>query len=75
MNPNQKIELYATDLPNAKWRKSSFSNGGEQCVEVAQTRRGIAIRDSKDPNGPALLFTPAAFTEFLAKVNTRQFDS
>ncbi|WP_331732333.1 DUF397 domain-containing protein (plasmid) [Streptomyces avidinii] len=58
----------ATDLPEAKWRKSSFSDGGEQCVEVADTRptRGfVAVRDSKDPNGPALAFTKAAFTAFL----------
>ncbi|WP_406385678.1 DUF397 domain-containing protein [Streptomyces sp. NBC_00211] len=60
--------LSATDLPEAKWRKSSFSDGGEQCVEVADTRptRGfVAVRDSKDPNGPALAFTEAAFTAFL----------
>ncbi|OEJ35309.1 DUF397 domain-containing protein [Streptomyces subrutilus] len=55
--------LYATDLPEAQWFNSSFSDGGEQCVEVADTRptRGfVALRDSKDPNGPALAFTEAA---------------
>ncbi|MEU9033336.1 DUF397 domain-containing protein [Streptomyces sp. NPDC048352] len=60
--------LSVTDLPEAKWRKSSFSDGGEQCVEVADTRptRGfVAVRDSKDPNGPTLAFTEAAFTAFL----------
>ncbi|MCY0945652.1 DUF397 domain-containing protein [Streptomyces antarcticus] len=65
MNTNR---LYATDLPEAEWRKSSFSDGGEQCVEIADTRPThgfIAIRDSKRPTGPALAFTETAFTAFL----------
>ncbi|UUU37534.1 DUF397 domain-containing protein [Streptomyces sp. NBC_00162] len=60
--------LYATDLPETKWRKSSFSDGGEQCVEVADlrhTRGRIAVRDSTRPTGPVLTFTPAAFSAFL----------
>ncbi|MFD9575135.1 DUF397 domain-containing protein [Streptomyces sp. NPDC059982] len=60
--------LYATDLPEAEWRKSSFSDAGEQCVEIADVRptRGfIAVRDSKRPAGPAITFTQAAFTAFL----------
>ncbi|MEU2391858.1 DUF397 domain-containing protein [Streptomyces sp. NPDC007369] len=60
--------LYATDLPEAEWHKSSFSDAGEQCVEIADVRptRGfIAVRDSKRPAGPALAFTQAAFTSFL----------
>ncbi|MFZ3551733.1 DUF397 domain-containing protein [Streptomyces sp. 4.24] len=65
MNTNR---LYATDLPEAQWRKSSFSDGGEQCVEIADTRPThgfIAVRDSKRPAGPALTFTESAFTTFL----------
>ncbi|MFG2298519.1 DUF397 domain-containing protein [Streptomyces sp. NPDC048603] len=60
--------LYATDLPEAEWHKSSFSDAGEQCVEIADVRatRGfIAVRDSKRPMGPAIAFTQAAFTAFL----------
>ncbi|MFI5642770.1 DUF397 domain-containing protein [Streptomyces goshikiensis] len=60
--------LYATDLPEAQWRKSTFSDAGEQCVEIADVRatRGyVAVRDSKRPTGPALTFTPATFTAFL----------
>ncbi|WP_419197636.1 DUF397 domain-containing protein [Microbispora hainanensis] len=48
------------DLGAALWRKSSISgdNGG-QCVEVATNLPGtVAVRDSKDPGGPKLLFTP-----------------
>ncbi|MEV4709896.1 DUF397 domain-containing protein [Micromonospora sp. NPDC049374] len=55
------------DLTGARWRKStrSGSNGGD-CVEVADNLPGVvAVRDSKDPHGPALTFTPTAWTTFL----------
>ncbi|MET8041788.1 DUF397 domain-containing protein [Micromonospora sp. NPDC005215] len=55
------------DLSSACWRKStrSGSNGGE-CVEVADNLPGIvAIRDSKDPHGPALTFSPTAWVSFV----------
>ncbi|MFF0230419.1 DUF397 domain-containing protein [Micromonospora sp. NPDC005254] len=55
------------DLTGAHWRKStrSGSNGGE-CVEVADNLPGIvAVRDSKDPHGPALTFTPTAWASFM----------
>ncbi|TDD35157.1 DUF397 domain-containing protein [Actinomadura sp. KC06] len=47
------------DLSTAVWRKSSrsSSNGGN-CVEVARVDNTIAIRDSKNPDGPKLLLTP-----------------
>lgn len=49
------------DLTNAKWRKSTHSgpNGGE-CVELADVTGVVAVRDSKDPDGPVLLLTRAA---------------
>jgi hypothetical protein len=49
------------DLKNAKWRKSSRSgsNGGD-CVELAGVGGVVGVRDSKDPNGPVLLVSPAA---------------
>ncbi|RFS86776.1 DUF397 domain-containing protein [Actinomadura spongiicola] len=49
------------DLRNAKWRKSSYtgSNGGN-CVELADVAGVVAVRDSKDPDGPVLLLTRAA---------------
>ncbi|MCG5465067.1 DUF397 domain-containing protein [Micromonospora sp. MED01] len=55
------------DLTGAHWRKStrSGSNGGE-CVEVADNLPGIvAVRDSKDPHGPALTFSPTAWASFV----------
>jgi len=46
--------------------KSSYSNGQEECVEVAINLPGaVAIRDSKDPDGPIIRFTPAAWADFL----------
>ncbi|MGC5013527.1 DUF397 domain-containing protein [Streptosporangium sp. DT93] len=65
------------DLSNVTWVKSSLSgdNGGD-CVEVARLgnatgRPGlVAVRDSKDPGGPALLFTPAEWDSFIGRVRT-----
>ena len=48
------------------WRKSTRSNGSGDCVEVAGNLPGVVgVRDSKDPAGPVLTFTPAAWTRFL----------
>jgi hypothetical protein len=49
------------------WRKSSYSNeDGGNCVEVAAHPGAIHVRDSKDPEGPALTFSPAAWAAFAA---------
>jgi hypothetical protein len=54
----------------AVWRKSSRSNGQGACVEAASVGEGrrIAIRDSKDPSGPALVITPAAWRSFTTRL-------
>jgi len=64
------------DLTGAQWRKSSYSgNGGATCVEVAGNLPGVvAVRDSKDPEGPALAFSPAQWRAFAAAVKTGRFD-
>ncbi len=62
------------DLSGAKWRKASYSsvNGGN-CVEVASNLpRIIAVRDSKDPGGPALAFTPAEWRAFTTGLKAGQ---
>ncbi|WP_052866875.1 DUF397 domain-containing protein [Streptomyces niger] len=53
-----------------RWRKSSYStNEGGECVEVAEVSTAlVAIRDSKDPHGPIVTVTPAAFADFVAYV-------
>ncbi|MEU8204475.1 DUF397 domain-containing protein [Streptosporangium sp. NPDC049046] len=65
------------DLSDAVWRKSSRSGGnGGQCVEVAANLpEVIAVRDSKNPNGPKLLFTPTQWKTFVGGVKTGKFDS
>ena len=58
-------------ISSANWRKSSYSGGnGGDCVEVATLSNGIAVRDSKDPDGPKLIFTPAAWTAFTQTLRT-----
>lgn len=55
------------DLSQAEWFKSSRSGGGQECVEVAfLSRGGVGVRDSKDPGGPALVFTSEQWDRFLA---------
>ena len=54
------------DLTGARWRKSSHSSAQGQCVEVAAVpSRQVAVRDSKNPEGPALVLSRAAFAQFL----------
>lgn len=56
------------DLAAAEWRKSSFS-ASQNCVEVARNLPGIvAIRDSKDPHGPALVISGARWADFADSV-------
>ncbi|WP_433243297.1 DUF397 domain-containing protein [Streptosporangium sp. CA-135522] len=64
------------DLSAAVWRKSSrSSDNGGQCVEVADNLPGVvAVRDSKDPDGPRLLFTPAEWRSFVGGVKAGDFD-
>ena len=55
------------------WRKSSYSGGnGGECIEVASTGKAfVAVRDSKDPNGPKLAFTPSGWQSFVQRVRNR----
>ena len=56
------------------WRKSSHSGGNGDCVELAAGSRVRYVRDSKDPNGPALGFSPKAFQQFLDAAAAGEFD-
>jgi hypothetical protein len=60
------------DLSRTPWRKSSHSGTETNCVEVAAARNVIAIRDSKNPDGPVLTFTPTAWATFLTRMTTEQ---
>lgn len=67
--------MSTTELSNAKWRKSSHSNGQANCVEVADLNsEHRAVRDSKHPTGPALIFTAAEWSAFTAGVHDGEFD-
>ena len=63
------------DLSRAVWHKSTFSNGnGGNCVEVARNLPGIvAVRDSKHPDGPALIFTAGEWAAFVQRVRGGDF--
>ncbi|MEU6830274.1 DUF397 domain-containing protein [Nocardia beijingensis] len=63
------------DLSGAKWFKSVHSGEADACVEVAWLAAGnVGVRDSKDPSGPALVFTPDQWNAFTASVAARAVD-
>ncbi|MBM9507856.1 DUF397 domain-containing protein [Actinacidiphila acididurans] len=63
------------NLSTATWRKSSYSNpDGGACVEVCDDFADIlAVRDSKDPQGPVLVFPAESWTAFVSAVEDGQF--
>lgn len=74
------------DLSCAQWRKSTYSdNGGADCVEVARIngtaphRTGtdflLAVRDSKNPDGPKLFFTPTEWRDFTTQIRNNTIDT
>ena len=65
----------ADQLPVTAWRKSLASNPSGSCVEVAALPDGaIAVRNSRHPSGPALVYTKAEIAAFLAGVRNGEFD-
>jgi hypothetical protein len=63
------------DLTGAIWHKSTRSGANGDCVEVADNLPGVvAVRDSKNPAGPALQFTPSEWAAFVAGVKDGEFD-
>jgi hypothetical protein len=60
-------------LGQAAWRTSSYSGGAQNCIQVAGTLTGaVAVRDSKDPGGPALVLTPAAWRALTHEVKNHE---
>lgn len=56
-----------------QWRKSSYSNAGNQCVEVARIGEAFGVRDSKNPEGGRLTFGTADWKEFLDGIKRGDF--
>ncbi|SDG05592.1 protein of unknown function [Sinosporangium album] len=75
--------MSALEVSRVTWRKSTRSANGQNCVEVAVVKGGTGpkagdvvfmVRDSKDPDGPQLQFTPAEWEAFLGGVKDGEFD-
>jgi hypothetical protein len=65
----------AAELGGVQWRKSRESNPSGNCVEVAELPDGaVAVRNSRYPQGPALVYTRAEVAAFLAGVRNGEFD-
>ncbi|GAA3442428.1 DUF397 domain-containing protein [Planomonospora venezuelensis] len=63
------------DWSRAEWRKSSYSTDGGNCVEVADNFPGVvALRDSKDPHSPILIFTPEQWRAFTSGIKLGDLD-
>lgn len=78
------VEWYKSSYSNSaggecievgRWRKSSYSDSsGGECIEVADGVPGVVpVRDSKDPEGPALRFSSAGWTAFVTDVKAGRF--
>jgi hypothetical protein len=67
--------IAATELVGAPWRKSSYSNSQGNCVEFAALPDGsVAVRNSRDPQGPALVYTRAEIAALIAGAKDGEFD-
>jgi Domain of unknown function (DUF397) len=74
-NPTPYNGIPASDLVGAAWRKSSHSNSQGNCVEFAALADGsVALRNSRDPQGPALVYTRAEISALLAGAKDGEFD-
>ncbi|GAA3135010.1 DUF397 domain-containing protein [Planomonospora alba] len=62
-------------LGRADWRKSRFSNPSGNCVELARLPGGeVAVRNSRDPEGPVLVYTRGEVEAFVRGVKDGEFD-
>ena len=67
--------MLAAELGEVRWLKSWHSNPNGECVELAALPTGeIAVRNSRFPGGPILLYTQAEITAFLAGAKDGEFD-
>ena len=69
-----KITLTEVERAGLAWLKAQSSSHNGACVEIAETAGKIAIRDSKDPDGPILVYTATEFRAFLSGAQNGEFD-
>jgi hypothetical protein len=70
-----KNGVAAADLSDVTWMKSRYSGAQGNCVELARLADGaVAMRNSRDPEGPALIFTPAEIIAMFSGVRDGEFD-
>ena len=67
-NEEERGTLPGDDLSRAVWRKSTYSGGNGDCVEVAGLDRAVAVRDSKNPGGPKLIFAQDSWRTFIERM-------
>ncbi|WP_329148010.1 DUF397 domain-containing protein [Streptomyces sp. NBC_01456] len=69
--------MRSIDLSTVTWRKSTYSNqDGGECIEISDDfPAATPVRDSKDPQGPALLFKAPAWSSFVAAVKSGRLPS
>lgn len=68
--------MSANTIEGAVWRKATHSGGNGNCVEVAKLASGeVAVRNSRFPDGPALVYTPSEMAAFLEGSKDGEFDS
>jgi Domain of unknown function (DUF397) len=73
--PIGDVSASADPLGDVTWRKSRASNPNGDCVELAGLDSGeVAVRNSRDPRGPALVFTRAEIAAFLRGAKDAEFD-
>ncbi|MCF3100493.1 DUF397 domain-containing protein [Streptomyces roseoverticillatus] len=73
--PDAYNGMAAADLEGVAWRKSRHSNSQGSCVEFAKLPGGgVAVRNSRHPDGPALVYTPAEIDAMLRGIKDGEFD-
>jgi hypothetical protein len=70
----KRIILTEQERMQLVWRKAALSTNNGSCVEVASVGGKIALRDSKDPEGPVLVYYPAEWNAFLHGAKEGEFD-
>ena len=76
MDTAKPVEVPVSDTERARlvWVKAQASSNHGQCIQLALAADGIAMRDSKDPDGPILLYSRAEFRAFLDGARNGDFD-